>query len=121
MRFLAQATAPLRTLVPLSGGIAKAPASGTAEVLKPGEIKQLIAMSKDVTRFPTLRDEDGRLLPADIEFAFKDGKLALLQIRPFVENKSARRNQYLSELDAGLELRSSASVDLSGIPKESQP
>jgi hypothetical protein len=121
VRFLAQATAPLRTLVPLSGGIAKAPASGTAEVLKPGEIKQLIAMSRDVTRFPTLRDEDGKLLPADIEFAFKDGKLALLQIRPFVENKRARRNQYLSELDAGLELRSSASVDLSGIPKESQP
>ncbi len=121
VQFLAQATAPLRTLVPLSGGIAKAPASGTSEVLKPGEIKQLISMSKDVTRFPTLRDDEGRLLPADIEFAFKNGKLALLQIRPFVENKSARRNQYLSELDAGLELRSTALVDLSGIPKESQP
>ena len=65
------------------------------------------------------RDEEGNLLPADIEFAFKNGKLALLQIRPFVENKSAQRNQYLSGLDAGLELRSSAQVDLSGIPKES--
>jgi hypothetical protein len=119
VQFLAQATAPLLTQVPLSGGIAKAPASGTAEVLKPGEIEQLIAMSKDVTRFPTLRDEEGNLLPADIEFAFKDGKLALLQIRPFVENKSAQRNQYLSGLDAGLEMRSSAPVDLSGIPKES--
>jgi hypothetical protein len=119
VQFLAQATAPLLTQVPLSGGISKAPASGTAEVLKPGEIEQLIAMSRDVTRFPTLRDEEGKLLPADIEFAFKDGKLALLQIRPFVENKSAQRNQYLSGLDAGLELRSSARVDLSGIPKES--
>jgi hypothetical protein len=88
-------------------------------VLKPGEIEQLIAMSRDVTRFPTLRDEEGNLLPADIEFAFKNGKLALLQIRPFVENKSAQRNQYLNGLDAGLELRSSAQVDLSGIPKES--
>jgi hypothetical protein len=119
VQFLAQATAPLLTQVPLSGGVSKVPASGTAEVLKPGEIEQLIAMSRDVTRFPTLRDEAGNLLPADIEFAFKDGKLALLQIRPFVENKSAQRNQYLSGLDAGLELRSSARVDLSGIPKES--
>jgi hypothetical protein len=119
VQFLAQATAPLRTGVPLTGGVDKTPSSGTSEVLKPGEIKQLIAASKDVTRFPTLRDEEGNLLPADIEFAFKDGKLALLQIRPFVENKSAQRNQYLSGLDAGLELRSSARVDLSGIPKES--
>jgi len=119
VQFLAQATAPLRTQVPLRGGITKAPASGTAEVLEPGEIEQLIAMSRDVTRFPTLRDEEGNLLPADIEFAFKNGKLALLQIRPFVENKSAQRNQYLNGLDAGLELRSSAQVDLSGIPKES--
>ncbi len=121
VQFLAQATAPLLTQVPLSGGVTKVPASGTAEVLKPGEIEQLIAMSRDIRRFPTLRDEEGNLLPADIEFAFKDGKLALLQIRPFVENKSAQRNQYLNELDAGLELRSSARVDLSGIPKESQP
>jgi phosphoenolpyruvate synthase/pyruvate phosphate dikinase len=119
VQFLAQATAPLLTQVPLSGGILKVPSSGSSEVLQPGEIEQLIAMSKDVTRFPTLRDEEGNLLPADIEFAFKDGKLALLQIRPFVENKSAQRNQYLSGLDAGLELRSSARVDLSGIPKES--
>ncbi|MFV1978410.1 MAG: PEP/pyruvate-binding domain-containing protein, partial [Myxococcota bacterium] len=119
VRFLAQATAPLLTQVPLSGGVSKVPASGTTEVLKPGEIEQLIAMSREVTRFPTLRDEEGHLLPADIEFAFKDGKLALLQIRPFVENKSAQRNQYLSELDAGLELRSTARVDLAGIPKES--
>ncbi|MCH7643808.1 MAG: phosphoenolpyruvate synthase [Myxococcales bacterium] len=121
VRFLAQATAPLRTQVPLSGGVAKAPSSGTTEVLKPGEIEQLIAMSQDVTRFPTLRDDKGHLLPADIEFAFKDGKLALLQIRPFVENKNAQRNQYLSGLDAGLQQRSSARVDLFGIPKQSEP
>ena len=121
VRFLAQATAPLRTQLPLSGGISKLPASGTNRVLQPGEIEQLIAISRSVTVFPTLRDDEGNLLPADIEFAFKDGKLALLQIRPFVENKSAQRNQYLSGLDAGLQRRSSARVDLSGVPKEPSP
>ncbi len=121
VRFLAQATAPLRTELPLGGGIAKAPASGTSAVLEPAEIEQLIALARQVARFPSLRDDEGNRLPADIEFAFKGGELALLQIRPFVESKSARRNQYLSGLDAGLQQRSGARVDLSGIPKESRP
>jgi hypothetical protein len=116
VRFLAQATAPLRTVLPPGGGFLKLPASGSAEVLTPGEIEQLIRTSTDVSRFPTLRDEDGNSLPADIEFAFKDGKLALLQIRPFVESKSAQRNRYLSDLDAGFRERSAESVDLAGIP-----
>jgi phosphoenolpyruvate synthase/pyruvate phosphate dikinase len=117
VRFLAQATAPYRTVLPNTGGISKAPASGTDEVLKPDEIKQLIAMTEDVARFPSLRDESGNAIPADIEFAFKDGKLALLQIRPFVESKSAQRNLYLNTLDAGLSKRLTEHVDLSGIPR----
>ena len=116
VRFLAQATAPLRTVLPAKGGVGKAPSSGTDAVLQPGEIAQLIAISTEVNRFPTLHDEDGQLLPADIEFAFKDGKLALLQIRPFVESKSAQRNLFLSQLDEGIRKRSSARVDLRGVP-----
>jgi hypothetical protein len=116
VRFLAQATAPLRTALPITGGVSKLPASGTAEVLKRAEIDQLIAISKDVSRFPSLRDESGNTLPADIEFAFKNGKLALLQIRPFVESKSAQRNQYLSNLDEEFHKRSATRVDLMGIP-----
>jgi len=44
-----------------------------------------------------------RLLPApaDIEFGFRDGKLALFQIRPFVESLRARRSQYLIDMDRG--------------------
>ncbi len=116
VRLLAQATAPLRTALPLSGGVSKVPASGDSAVLRPAEIEQLIAMSRDVGRFPSLRDEMGNALPADIEFAFKDGKLALLQIRPFVESKSAQRNQYLNTLDAEYRKRSAALVDLKEIP-----
>jgi hypothetical protein len=117
VKFLAMATAPLRTLLPATGGVSKAPASGTDAVLQPGEIQQLIDMSKTVESFPTLRDEAGKLLPADVEFAFKDGKLALLQIRPFVESKSAQRNLYLSGLDAGFGERGAGRVDLSGTPR----
>ncbi|MGH8453288.1 MAG: hypothetical protein ACRESW_01930, partial [Nevskiales bacterium] len=40
--------------------------------------------------------------PADIEFGFLDGKLMLFQIRPFLQNQTAMRNQFLNQLDAGL-------------------
>jgi len=116
VQFLAQATAPLRTVLPPTGGVAKVPASGTERLLAPGEIAQLIQLADDVARFPTLRDEKGNILPADIEFAFKDGKLALLQIRPFVESKSAQRNLFLISLDEGIRERNKIPVDLRGIP-----
>jgi hypothetical protein len=97
--------------------VSKVPAGGSEELLVRDEIAQLIKMADDVTRFPTLRDENGQPLPADVEFAFKDGKLALLQIRPFVESKSAQRNQFLISLDEGIRQRSQAPVDLRGTPR----
>jgi hypothetical protein len=120
VRFLAQATSPLRTTLPLTGGVSKLAASGTEELLKPAEIEQLIAMVREVAHFPSLRDEAGNLMPADIEFAFKDARLALLQIRPFVESKGAQQNLYLGELDAALSTRRSERVNLNGIPRGSE-
>ena len=57
------------------------------------------------------------MLPADIEFGFRGGKLALLQIRPFVESKAAQQNAYLLQLDAGLRDRAQTLVDLDGTPR----
>ena len=92
------------------------PASGTAAVLQRKEIDQLIALAREVSKFPTLRSNDGESLPADIEFGFKDGQLALLQIRPFVESEAAQQNLYLRQLDASLSERGKASADLDAIP-----
>ena len=50
MRFLAQATAPLLTVLPLSGGVSKRPAGGSEELLVAAEIAQLISMADDVVR-----------------------------------------------------------------------
>jgi hypothetical protein len=118
-RFLAQATAPRRTELSSSGGIVKVPASGTDAVLKPSEVQQLVAFSRVVgQQFPSLRDENGNYLPADVEFGFLDGRLNLLQIRPFVESSSAQRSSYLSELDSAFRERGLTRVDLDGVPKE---
>ena len=93
-------------------------ASGAEAVLQPGEIQQLVQLAREVPmKFPELRDAAGRPMPADIEFAFKDGILALLQIRPFVENKKAQGSQYLSKLDAGLRARGTSRVPLDSVPK----
>jgi hypothetical protein len=65
-----------------------------------------------------MRSESGEPVPADIEFAFRNQKLALLQMRPFVESKGARSNAYLIGLDAGFKRRGSQRVKLNGVPKD---
>jgi Pyruvate phosphate dikinase, AMP/ATP-binding domain/PEP-utilising enzyme, mobile domain len=117
VRLLAQATAPERAVLSPAGGITQAPASGTDTLLEPDEIQQLIAFAGSVhERFPSLVDAAGRPMPADVEFAFKDGKLALLQIRPFVESRRAQSSTYLRRLDAGLAARGNDPVDLDAVP-----
>ncbi|MFQ5417628.1 MAG: PEP/pyruvate-binding domain-containing protein [Myxococcota bacterium] len=117
IQLLAQATSPTKTVLLPDGGIGKSPASGTSAVLTRAEIDQLIALAADVSKFPSLRDEQGRPRPADIEFGFRDGQLALLQIRPFVESVAAQQNAYLQQLDAGLRDRAQSLVDLDGTPR----
>ena len=88
---MAAATAP-RRMVPLpTGGIAKRPVSGAeTRCSRRPRSKQLIAFADEIPRkFPQL-GEDGKPVAADVEFAFVDGRLWLLQIRPFNESRQAR-------------------------------
>jgi hypothetical protein len=117
-RFLAQATAARRMALSAAGGIHKPRATGTEAVLKPSEVQQLVAFSRVVgQQFPSLQDENGNFLPADVEFGFLDGRLNLLQIRPFVESSTAQSSAYLGQLDAAFAERGRAKVDLDGVPK----
>jgi hypothetical protein len=121
VHFLAQATAPRKTALLPTGGVAHVPASGTDRVLQPGEIAKIVSFSRIVgDRFPSLRDESGGHLPADVEFGFLNGELTLLQIRPFVENKSAQQSGYLSQIDASFRERGSARVSLDAVPREAR-
>jgi hypothetical protein len=117
VRFLAQATEPEQPVLSRSGGVDHVPASGTEAVLQPGEIDQLVDFARHVhDRFPSLRDEAGNPLPADVEFAFRNGRLALLQMRPFVESGRAQGSAYLAGLDAGLRDRGQQPVVLDAVP-----
>ncbi len=102
VRLLAVATAPRRLMPLSSGGIAKRPTSGADTLLQPKEIAQLIAFADEIPRkFPQL-GEDGKPVAADVEFAFVDGKMWLLQIRPFNESRQARGAAHLADMDKTL-------------------
>ncbi len=112
VRLMAVATAP-RRLVPLAtGGIARQPTSGAETLLKPDEIRQLIAFADEIpAKFPQL-GEDGKPVAADVEFAFVDGKLWLLQIRPFNESRQATGAAYLIRMDQSLASARDHRVDM---------
>jgi rifampicin phosphotransferase len=115
--YLAQATAPQRRELSPSGGLRTVPASGTDTVLAPKEVAQLVMLAREIpSRFPSLRTRGGKRVPADVEFGFRGGQLALLQIRPLVENAAAQGNRYLAGLDASFRARDRQSVDLDGTP-----
>jgi len=121
VRLLAQATSPLRNVLAPGGGIAQEPASGAEQLLAPAEIAQLVELAKQLpSRVATLR-ENGETLPADVEFAFREGRLTLLQIRPFVESRAAQRNEYLLSLDAGARERAARRVSLDAPPAAGAP
>ena len=84
-----------------------------------GEIQLLIDFARTVPeRFPQMQDEQGRPVPADIEFGFEASSLVLFQIRPFLESKKARQNLYLNGLDEGLAQYKDIAVDLDERPSE---
>lgn len=116
-RLMAVATAP-RKLVPLTtGGVGKRPTSGAETLLGPDEVRQLIAFADEIPRKFPQHGEDGKPVAADVEFAFVDRKLWLLQIRPFNESRQARGAAHLAEMDKALAGRLQRQVNL----KEQMP
>jgi hypothetical protein len=105
VRLLAEASAPTRRVLGAGGGLEKRPVSGRP-VLEPAEIEQLRQLGRQLPdRFPQ-HDEMGQIVPADVEFGFVAGRLALFQIRPYLQSKAARRDRFLLEMDAPLRARS---------------
>lgn len=114
-RLLAEASATTRRVLPPSGGIELRPVAGGG-VLQPAELEALRRLGNQLPeRFP-LRDAEGHPLPADVEFGFIEGRLALFQIRPYQQSREARRNRFLLDLDRPLREREGQKVHLGGPP-----
>lgn len=115
-QLLAPAGEPLRRAALPEGGLDTLPCSG-GPVLAQAEIAALCDLARTApARFRALRGQGGQPLPADMEFGFVDGRLALFQLRPFVTSAKARRNALLLAMDEGLKAPPSARVDLRRAP-----
>ena len=64
-------------------------------ILGEGRISQLHDFSAELIRTMESRGIEG---PYDVELGFKDGKIWLFQVRPFVENKGALSSEYLQSI-----------------------
>jgi len=116
VQVLSEATAQIRRIFAADGGLNKVPVTASSQVLNHNEIAQLRKLVHLLPqRFP-LHDTEGRLLPADVEFGFLHDRLALFQIRPYVEQTGARRNAFLINMDKGLVQNAQVTVDLGQVP-----
>jgi Pyruvate phosphate dikinase, AMP/ATP-binding domain len=116
-QLLAMASAPTRHMPNLRGGVDELPASGRETLLGAAHVRQLIDVAGEIPRrFPPITDDEGRPAPADVEFAFVDDRLQLLQIRPFLESRKARGSSYLQALDRPVRERAATSVNLREVP-----
>jgi len=117
VRLMSTATAP-RRMVPLAkGGIAKLPVSGSDTLLGPKEVRQLIDFAQEIPKQFPQHGEDGKPVAADVEFAFVNGKLWLLQIRPFNESRRAQGSSTLIGMDKALAANLERSVNLKEKPQ----
>lgn len=99
VRQLSASTAPFAVELDPGGGVRRRAVSGRDSLLTPQEVAQLIALRDRIAELPgwTSALTEGRA--ADVEFAFRDGRLALLQLRPLAESRSARSSERLRAVD----------------------
>lgn len=117
VRLLAQATAPWQVHLLAAGSSEKVAASGREQLLSDAEIMQLRDLAADVEHyFPLPLDETGKVMAADIEFGFAGGKMALFQLRPFVESRRARQSEVLRTMDRQWPLFFDHGIDLAEVP-----
>lgn len=94
---LAEAKSPYRRSLADTGGIVWLPAMQGA-VLNDREFTELRQLAQEVIdRYPPALDEQDRPLPWDIEFAFAEGKLWLLQIRPLIQRGRTEADTLVGE------------------------
>ena len=96
---LSPAREPSYIRLPPDGGSQKHFATFEQPVLNEGNIKSLRILASEVKKeLPKAPGIDTKG-PFDIELGFKDNKLWLFQVRPFVENKNAAASEYLNSLN----------------------
>lgn len=112
---LADATRPYFKGLGHRGGLVKMTRTADGDILEVNEMQALINLSVQVEdRLPEYSSHSESGI-ADVEFGFRNGKLVLFQIRPFVQAKSAGIQRYLLNMDKTASKRTEQ-VDLRSAP-----
>lgn len=87
-------------VLPSTGGVAKGYSSFNKSILSEDQINKLLQFSKEIKqKLPNVPGIDSQG-PFDVELGFKDSKIWLFQVRPFVESKKAAFSEYLNSIDS---------------------
>jgi hypothetical protein len=108
--------APARELtylsIPETGGSNKVKTSFENRILTPENLIDLMSFSQKIRE----KSERSKYFihqgPSDIELAFKDNKIWLFQIRPYIENKQAAASEYLDKISPPFDRQKMISLDL---------
>ncbi len=84
--------------LPESGGTKKEYASFESPILNPGNINDIRMMARSIEKKMSEEVHPDYEGAYDVELGFKNDKLWLFQIRPFVENKRAIGSEYLESI-----------------------
>jgi hypothetical protein len=98
--------------LPVSGGTLKRRATFENRILSEENIKMICELAEEIRdKIPreTHSDYSGAY---DVELGFKDNKLWLFQIRPFVENKKAASSDYLASISPKTDLLKEVSLSI---------
>ena len=87
------------TFLPASGGVEKRSTCLDQPILSPDDLSHLVGMAKEIRE--TLPGTPGieTAGPFDVELGFRQDRIWLFQVRPYVENKRAHTSAYLKSLD----------------------
>ena len=107
---LAPARQPDYIRLPATGGTKKHITSFESPILNSKNINAIRYLAKDI-RTAMTKETNNETQAYDVEFGFKDDKLWLFQIRPFVENKQAKSSEYLSSISPRID--TNKTVDIS--------
>ena len=97
-QLIAPAREPLFNSLPISGGTLKKSSTFEVSILNEQNIKEIRELASTI-RQKMAKEVNAEYTGAyDVELGFKDNKLWLFQIRPFVENKKALSSGYLESI-----------------------
>jgi phosphoenolpyruvate synthase/pyruvate phosphate dikinase len=89
---------PVYNTLPAKGGTERKYATFQNPILSNKNLVQIREVAKQINTGMANNPNTRSSGPHDVELGFKDDKIWLFQIRPFVENKNATRSEYLKSI-----------------------